>query len=768
MKLTKRDGKEKVILSAPDGSDLSVTDGKLDVNAEVVIGDVDIDVEGLATEITLADIKAAVEGTLTVDTGLNQPLTDAQLRIADVKITMDGEQVGVSNFPEIQEVSVSSLPLPTGAATSAGQTDGSQKTQIVDAGGEQVTVTGGKLDVNASVDTTGLATEAKQDDEIALLTTIDADTSNLDVALSTRLKPADTLAGITALGSITNALPTGANSIGQVTANAGTNLNTSALALEATLSSLNGKVTAVDTGDVTVSSSALPTGAATSALQTTGNSSLSSIDGKITAVNTGAVVISSSALPTGAATSALQGTGNTSLATIAGAVSGTEMQVDVLTMPTTTVQATNLDIRDLTFAADKVDASGSTLGANSGTDIGDVTINNASGAAAVNIQDGGNTITVDGTVAATQSGTWSSRTQDGSGNAITSTSSALDVNIKGNVANMGTLSTNNSSTATLNAGVAFTGTGEEVLAYNEIRVSVIASHASATDGLSLQQSSDNSNWDIIDTYTIPATTGKTFVVPRQARYFRIVYTNGGVNQSSFRLQTILNRSGNAQSSQRPSDTYSNETDMEQVWAFNSMWNGSTWDRMRSGSGTSTSALRVTEAKPANAYCYMIPSQVHVAGANTVHWDMFNADATLIVRVVSIRQIPNITTAVTGIVFDWLLERTTAVGTGGSTLTAWLPDTSDTALDADITARSKPTGGATQSTDLFNYSLSSEETNAATIQIASQGGLELIPPHLLPISGGKGVVLRQNQGIRCVQVTNSNAGNTAWLISFVVE
>ena len=41
------------------------------------------------------------------------------------------------------------------------------------------------------------------------------------------------------------------------------------------------------------------------------------------------------------------------------------------------------------------------LGANSGVDIGDVTINNASGASAVNIQDGGNSITVDGTVAVT-------------------------------------------------------------------------------------------------------------------------------------------------------------------------------------------------------------------------------------------------------------------------------------------------------------------------------------------------------------------------------
>jgi len=103
-------------------------------------------------------------------------------------------------------------------------------------------------------------------------------------------------------------------------------------------------------------------------------------------------------LPTGASTSALQTTGNTSLSTIAGAVSGTEMQVDVITLPAIT--ATDLDIRNLVFATDKVDISGSTLAANSGVDIGDVTVNNASGASAVNIQDGGNSITVDGTVTA--------------------------------------------------------------------------------------------------------------------------------------------------------------------------------------------------------------------------------------------------------------------------------------------------------------------------------------------------------------------------------
>lgn len=70
---------------------------------------------------------------------------------------------------------------------------------------------------------------------------------------------------------------------------------------EATLSALNAKVTAVNTGAVVVSSSALPTGAATEA-------TLSALNAKVTAVDTGAVVVSSSALPSGAATSAKQDT----------------------------------------------------------------------------------------------------------------------------------------------------------------------------------------------------------------------------------------------------------------------------------------------------------------------------------------------------------------------------------------------------------------------------------------------------------------------------
>jgi hypothetical protein len=62
-----------------------------------------------------------------------------------------------------------------------------------------------------------------------------------------------------------------------------------------------------------------------------------------------------------------------------------------------TIDATNLDIRDLVFATDKVDASGSTVALDAPTlaALESITVQNGAGAAAVNIQDGGNSITVD-------------------------------------------------------------------------------------------------------------------------------------------------------------------------------------------------------------------------------------------------------------------------------------------------------------------------------------------------------------------------------------
>lgn len=66
-----------------------------------------------------------------------------------------------------------------------------------------------------------------------------------------------------------------------------------------------------------------------------------------------------------------------------------------------TVDAVNLDIRDLVFASDKVDVGGSVVALDAGTlaALESITVQNGSGGSAVNIQDGGNSITVDGTVA---------------------------------------------------------------------------------------------------------------------------------------------------------------------------------------------------------------------------------------------------------------------------------------------------------------------------------------------------------------------------------
>lgn len=211
----------------------------------------------------------------------------------------------------------------------------------------------------------------------------------------------------------TGALPAGTNAIGKLAANSGVDIgdvDVTSCALptgastEATLSTLNGKVTAcntgavvlaagtaaigkltansgVDIGDVDVISCALPTGAAT-------ESTLSTLSGKVTACNTGAVVLAAGTAAIGklAANSGVD-IGDVDVASVAGnvtvvqgtagnlnctetnsgaiktavelidnAISGSEMQVDVVaSLPAGT------------------NAIGK-LAANSGVDIGDVDV----------------------------------------------------------------------------------------------------------------------------------------------------------------------------------------------------------------------------------------------------------------------------------------------------------------------------------------------------------------------------------------------------------
>lgn len=211
--------------------------GDVTVNNAAGAGAVNIQDGGNSITIDDGGGSITVDGTVAVTgagdaTAANQTTEIAKLdaiktsvEILDNAISGSEMQVDVITMPTVTiqdgggsiTVDATSLPLPTGASTAANQTT------II-----------GHLD--------GVE---------GLLTTIDADTSNLDVALSTRLKAADTLAGVTTVGTITNVVHVDDNAgsltvDGTITANAGTNLNTSALALETTLQSVKTAVEIID------------------------------------------------------------------------------------------------------------------------------------------------------------------------------------------------------------------------------------------------------------------------------------------------------------------------------------------------------------------------------------------------------------------------------------------------------------------------------------------------------------------------------------------
>jgi len=108
----------------------------------------------------------------------------------------------------------------------------------------------------------------------------------------------------------------------------------------------------------------------------------------------------------------------------------------------------------------------------------------------------------------------------------------------------------NSTTTPLGISAVFTGTGVDVLGYSAVTVSVYANEISATSGLRLEFSSDDTNWDVSHPYDYPGAfqfnVGETthpakVTVPVEARYFRVKYTNGTTGQGTFRLSTILHR-----------------------------------------------------------------------------------------------------------------------------------------------------------------------------------------------------------------------------------
>ena len=199
--------------------------------------------------------------------------------------------VTVTNFPSTQEISAASLPLPSGAATSDNQINGNQLTRI-------------------SNGTTSVAIKSAS-----------TPATTTDPALVVAISPNNSLAvaqsGTWNINSIASlpSLPSGSNSIGSVTIS-----GTPTVSLAST--------TVTNTVAVSATSLPLPIGAATSANQTNGNqltligngttnvaiktastAAVSADPALVVAIspnNTIPVSVASLPLPSGAATSALQ------------------------------------------------------------------------------------------------------------------------------------------------------------------------------------------------------------------------------------------------------------------------------------------------------------------------------------------------------------------------------------------------------------------------------------------------------------------------------
>lgn len=291
-------------VTQPVSGTVSVTGVATAAKQDTIIGHVD----GIETLLTTIEANQQSDG-----------LTDTQLRATPVPVS---------------GTVTANLSTLNGAATAAKQDDIITAIGAIPGGGG-VQYTDGDADATptgtvAMFDDAGVMTAVSDTNPMPVLTDALTDAqlraTAVDVAVTTM-----PITDVTQSGSWT------------VVANAGTDLNTSALAVE----------TGGNLADIKTNTDNIP--ALGQALEA------ASVPVVLPAAQLS--TLTPPAAITGFATSAKQDTiiGHvdgleTSAATIAGAVSGTEMQVDVLTMPTTTVQATNLDVRDLSSASDSVAA----------------------------------------------------------------------------------------------------------------------------------------------------------------------------------------------------------------------------------------------------------------------------------------------------------------------------------------------------------------------------------------------------------------------------
>lgn len=151
---------------------------------------------------------------------------------------------------------------------------------------------------------------------------------------------------------------------------------------------------------------------------------------------------------------------------------------------------------------------------------------------------------------------------DASGNTATITGGKLDVNVSITPEQKSVVDDGNSTITPLGINGVFTGVWKELTSYINVSVAISTDKTSITDGLVVQWSQDGITVDDTDVFTIQAGATKQFTFGAAHKYLRIKYTNDGVAQTVFRLQTILHTSAPKPSSHRLQDSISDQDDVE--------------------------------------------------------------------------------------------------------------------------------------------------------------------------------------------------------------
>ena len=421
--------------------------------------------------------------------------------------------VTVSNLPATQAVSAASLPLPSGAATEAGNlaTINTSNNAISAAAGttaDAVYTGSGNATMVSAIK--GVYAAVKGSLNIRALTSgTDSVTIVPSGTQSVSLTTLPALAsGTNAIGSVSvnalPAIPSGTNNIGKVDINSLPALPSGANAI----------------GSVTVSN--LP--------------------------STQPVSVVALPLPTDAATAAKQpalgtaGTPSADVITVQGIASGTALKVDgsAVTQPVSgTVSITGTHpvtvsgtaaISATTLPLPTGAASETTLSALSTKVPSNLTVTNTrllvDGSGVTQPVSG--SVTVSGTVASTQSGNWSTRVQDGTGASISSiadgagiTSLATAIGATNFIA-----SVNNSSTTQLASTATYTGTIESI--FNQQAISVLLT-TDQPGTLTLNQYIDLAGNRRICQWVFPIAAGVPFsrAFVANGNYFNLSFQNTG-------------------------------------------------------------------------------------------------------------------------------------------------------------------------------------------------------------------------------------------------